>query len=128
MQNYNNALNSANSILASSPITWRHAWVAVDKAAILGFLGKEQQSLDAAKWGLAVVDGAHLDQEADPDFIRLLAVTKGERSNVKDALLSVIATRLIVKGSNSEADVYINQVVNLAIKMKLQRLKTLQRE
>jgi hypothetical protein len=128
MQNYNNAFNSANAILASSPITWRHAWVVAGKAAILGFLGKEQQALDVAKWGLAVVDGAHLDQETDPDFLRLLQATNGQRSDLKDALLSIIAARLIVKGSSSEADTYINQILNSEVKAKLQRLKTLQLE
>jgi hypothetical protein len=127
-QNYNTALSSANAILASSPITWRHAWVAINKASILGFLNREQQAIEAAKWGLTVLDAAHLDQESDPDFVRLLQVTNEPRSSFKDSLLAILVTHLMVTGTAAEVDTYMNQVADATLRSKLQRLRTLQRE
>lgn len=119
---YVEALTLANIALAVTPVSWRSAWVAVDKAAILGFQNNVG-ALQAAGDALPIVDAAAIGQVSDPDFVRLLAVTGAQRSDLRDGVLSMIATHLIQQGSLAEADTYINQVVDAKRRAKLQRLR-----
>ena len=117
---YAEALTLANAVLAITPVNWRNAWVAADKAAILGFQGKNAESLQAAKDALPIIDSATLGQVTDPDFLRLLQVTSAQRSDLKDGVLSMIAALLIKQGALTEADGYAAQIVDVKTKAHVQ--------
>jgi hypothetical protein len=120
--NYDEALVLTNATMAASPISWRTAWAAVDKASILGFKS-DAGALQAAKDALPIIDSAHLDQETDGDFLRILQLTGGKRTDVKDSALVLIVVRLLEQGDGAQADTYISQIVDTAKRAKAQRLR-----
>jgi len=121
--NYNSALTTATAIIQSNSGTWQAVLASIDKAAILGFLNQQTNSLQAAQEGLNILNSVQLNDLNDPFFVQFLTATASDRSDFKDALLSIIARIYIDQNNGPQADVYINQIADTAVKSKDQRLR-----